>query len=448
MSTVEAEYALLGGLVYDNKRIDAVADILAPEDFADPFLGYTYSLIVSEHSKGQAANPITLRPLLQPHPGYAQVGGDRFLATLMTSVAAGIPTLDTAKMIARVAKRRRLIDGLRESAAMESDAPIEAIIDAADSAIVTATYTAESAVELTGAACVGKLMNSFGQPKKGVKSTVIRAMDDLLGPIRRKQLVIMAGRPGMGKTAAALSYTLGAAQSGHGVLFVSLEMSGEELASRMAGDLSFNGKTGVPLDDILSDDPSRSTIKAVGLAIEMLEDMPLSVIDTGKLTIGRLGMMVRRHARRMAAKGHELELVVVDYLQLLSADTKGRSSYEAVSEISRGLKAIAKDANVGILALAQLSREVEKRTDRRPQLSDLRDSGQIEQDADAVVFLVREEYYLRQNEPEQGSAERADWEQALAAVENQIEFVCAKRRNGRTGSAKGQFYTRFQAVRG
>ncbi len=448
MSTVEAEYALLGGLVYDNKRIDAVADILAPEDFADPFLAYAYSLTVAEHSQGRAANPITLRPLLQPHPGYAAIGGDQFLATLMTSTSAGIPTLDTARMIASTAKRRRLIEGLREAAAMDSDAPIEALVDAADAAIVTATYSAESAVELTGAACVSKLLDSFGQPKKGVKSTVIRAMDDLLGPIRRKQLVIMAGRPGMGKTAAALSYTLGAAQSGHGVLFVSLEMSGEELASRMAGDLSFNGSTGIPLDDILSDNPTRPTINAVAKAMSMLEDMPLSVIDTGKLTIGRLGMMVRRHARRMAAKGQELELVVVDYLQLLSPDTKGKSSYEAVSEISRGLKAIAKDTGVGILALAQLSREVEKRTDRRPQLSDLRDSGQIEQDADAVIFLVREEYYLRQNEPEEGSAERIDWEHALAAVENQIEFVCAKRRNGRTGSAKGQFFTRFQAVRG
>ncbi|MBI0474238.1 hypothetical protein D9601_02515 [Sphingomonas sp. MA1305] len=448
MSTVEAEYALLGGLVYDNKRIDAVADILAPEDFADPFLGYTYSLIVAEHSQGRAANPITLRPLLQPHDSYAAIGGDKFLATLMASTAAGVPTLDTGRMIARLAKRRRLIEGLQASAAMESDTPIEAIVDAADAAIVTATYSAESAVELTGAACVGRLLDSFGQPKKGVKCGVIKAVDQLLGPLRKKQLVILAGRPGMGKTAAALSYTLGAAQNGHGVLFVSLEMGGEELASRMAGDLCFNGRSGVPLDDILDDNPTPSTIRAVGQAMGMLEDMPLSVIDTGKLTIGRLGMMIRRHARRMVAKGQELELVVIDYLQLLSPDGKAKSSYEAVSEISRGLKAIAKDAGVAILALAQLSREVEKRTDRRPQLSDLRDSGQIEQDADAVMFLVREEYYLRQNEPEQGSAERHDWEQALAAVENQIEFVCAKRRNGRTGSAKGQFFTRFQAVRG
>ncbi|ANC85447.1 replicative DNA helicase [Sphingomonas sp. NIC1] len=450
MSAIEAEYALIGGLVYDNRRIDAVADILVPEDFADPFLAHTYGLIVSEHSQGRAANPVTLRPLLNGHSGYSTIGGDRFLAGLIVSESAATPTLETARLIARLAKRRRLVGGLTASADMAKDgeATVEQIIDAADSAIVEATYDAQSAVELTGAACVGKLMDSFGQPKKGVKSGTIPSIDSLLGPIRKKQLVIMAGRPGMGKTAAALSYALGAAQGGHGVLFVSLEMSGEELAGRMAGDLCFDGRGGVPLDDILADEPTQATIRAVGAAMGMLEDMPLRVIDTGKLTIGRLGMMVRRHARRMAAQGHELELVVVDYLQLLSPDTKGRSAYEAVSEISRGLKAIAKDVGVGIVALAQLSREVEKRADRRPQLSDLRDSGQIEQDADAVLFLVREEYYLRQNQPEEGTAERADWEMALAAVENQIEFICAKRRNGRTGSGKGQFFTRFQAVRG
>jgi replicative DNA helicase len=449
-SIIEAEFSLLGGLVFDNRRIDAVADILAPEDFGDTFFGHVYGLIISEYSQGRAANPITLRPLLMDTPGFEEAGGLQILANMAMSESLATPPIDTARMIARQAKRRRLVEGLEASAALAvaGQASVEEIVDAADAAIVTATHDAASAIELTAADCVGKLLTSFNQPRKGVKCTSIKPMDDLLGPIRKKQLVILAARPGMGKTATAISYAIGAAAGGHGVMFVSLEMSGEELAGRMAGDLSFNGRSGVPLDDILADEPTQTTVRAVQNAMGMLDDMPLSIVDTGKLTIGRLGMMVRRQARRMAAKGQELELVVIDYLQLLSSDTKGRSAYEAVSEISRGLKAIAKDSGVGILALAQLSREVEKRTDRRPQLSDLRDSGQIEQDADAVVFLVREEYYLRQNEPDQNSALRMDWEAAMAAVENELEFVCAKRRNGRTGSAKGHFYTRFQAVRG
>lgn len=443
---IEAEYAILGKLVSDNRRIDAVADIITQEDFADPFFGHIFGLIVSEYSQGRPANPVTLRPLLISHPSFAEIGGDAFLAQLQLVETLIVPAVATAKQIAATARKRRLIEGLTESAAIDGTA--EQIIDAADQAIVTAAHSATSAIEMTGAACVDRLVKAYEQPKHGVKCTIIEPLDSLLGPLRRKQLVIMAGRPGMGKTACALSYALGAAQGGHGVLFISLEMGGEELAGRMSADLSFTGRSGVPLDDILADNPTRATIAATVDAADRLRDMPLSIVDTGKMTLGRLNMIVRRHKRRMAAKGEALELVVVDYLQLLSTDDRSRSNYETVSEISRTLKAIAKDNDVAILALAQLSREVEKRQDKRPQLSDLRDSGQIEQDADAVLFLVRPEYYLRTDEPAKHDPKRAEWEQALAACENEIEFICAKRRNGRTGTAKGHFYARFQAVRG
>lgn len=447
---VEAEYVLLGGLVFDNRRIDSVADILSPEDFSEPFFGHMFGLIVSEYSQGRAANPITLRPLLMSHPNYEDMGGNALLGGMAVRESLATPPIDTAKMIAARAKRRRLMTGLGESIDLATDETVsfEQLVDAADLAIVSASQGAASAIELTGAACVKGLLKSFEEPYQGVKCAVIPTMDRLLGPIRAKQLVIVAARPGMGKTAAALSYALGAAQAGHGVLFVSLEMSGTELAGRMAADLSFNGRTGIPLDDILADEPTQTTKRAVGEAMCMLEDMPLAIIDTGKLTIGRLNMIVRRTKRRMAAKGIKLELVVVDYLQLLSTDDRTRSAYEAVSEISRSLKAMGKDNAVGVMALAQLSREVEKRTDKRPQLSDLRDSGQIEQDADAVIFLVRDEYYLRQNEPDKSSPDRLKWENAIEACRDRLDFICAKRRNGRTGAGAGNFFTRFQAVRG
>lgn len=447
---IEAEYILLGGLIFDNRRIDAVADILSPEDFAEPFFGHMFGLIVSEYSQGRAANPVTLRPLLAGHPSYEELGGSEMLGAIAVVESIALPPLETAKMIARRAKRRRLLDGLGSSIGLADDesTTIEEIINAADAAIVNASSGAASAIQMSAAANIDALLKSFNEPTRGVKCAIIPSFDRLLGPIRPKQLVILAARPGMGKTAAALSYALGAAQNGHGVMFVSLEMSGTELAGRMAADLSFNGRTGMPLDDILADAPTSATKQQIANAMCMAEDMPLTIVDTGKLTIGRLNMMVRRTKRRMAAKGERLELVVVDYLQLLSSDEKGRSSYETVSEISRGLKAMAKDHGVGIMALAQLSREVEKRTDKRPQLSDLRDSGQIEQDADAVVFLVRDEYYLRQDEPDKDDPKRAKWESVLAECENKLEFICAKRRNGRTGNAIGNFFTRFQAVRG
>lgn len=447
---VEAEYVLLAGLMFDNRRIDAVADILAPEHFSSPFYGDLYGLILSQHGQGQPANIITLRPLISTHPSYPAMGGDRALAEMTNSGALMLPHVSTARQIVARAKRRELVAGLEQCILTAGDLnnALELVIDEADRAIVTATYDPQSAIELTGGDCLKRLIQTFDEPKKGALSTVIPSIDKLLGPLRPKQLVILAARPGMGKTATALSYALGAAQGGYGTLYVSLEMSGQELAGRMAGDLSFNGSTGIPLDDILADDPSPTTRRAVAEASVMLEDLPLSVIDTGKLTIGRLAMIVRRHKRRMAAKGHSLDLVVIDYLQLLSTDERNRSAYETVSEISRALKAIAKDNDVAVLALAQLSREVEKRPDKRPQLSDLRDSGQIEQDADAVLFLIRDEYYLRQSEPAQDDPDRFTWEEALAEAQNKLDFICAKRRNGSIGTAQGNFYTRFQAVRG
>lgn len=447
---VEAEYVLIAGLMFDNRRIDAVADILAPEHFSTPFYADLYGLILSQHGQGQPANVVTIRPLIASHPSYPAMGGDQMLAAMTSSSALMLPHVSTAKSIAARAKRRALVAGLEQCIATASDAnnALEQVIDEADRAIVTATYDAQSAVELTGGDCLKRLMATFDEPKKGAVSTVIPSIDKLLGPLRPKQLVILAARPGMGKTATAISYASGAAQGGYGTMFVSLEMSGIELGGRMAGDLLFDGSSGIALDDILADDPTPVTRRAVGKAYSMMDDLPLTVIDTGRLTIGRLAMMVRRHKRRMAAKGQSLDLVVIDYLQLLSTDERNRSAYETVSEISRALKAIAKDNDVAVLALAQLSREVEKRPDKRPQLSDLRDSGQIEQDADAVLFLVRDEYYLRQNEPDQDDPERVVWEDAMREAQNKLDFICAKRRNGSTGNAQGSFYTRFQAVRG
>lgn len=450
LQTHEAETCLLGTMMSENDRIDAVADLVRGDDFSVPFYGYIFDLIVSERSKGRAANPVTLNPMLASHENYTSIGGHKFLAGLTGMSAMLIRPLDAARQIAEMAARRRMIEGLREALSQASDPAfsLESVMDAADASLTLSITRNTGITETTGGNAMAGLLASFNEPMRGVTSTIIGSLDKLLGPIRPKQLVIMAGRPGMGKTATALSYSLGVAQGGQGVLFVSLEMSSEELSARMAADLSFNGTDGVSLDTILAEHKGMKATRAVSDAEAALRDMPFHIIDAGSLAIGRLNMIVRRYKRRLAARGETLGLVVVDYLQLLRTDDKSRSNYEAVSEISRSLKAMAKDNDVGVLALAQLSREVEKRTDKVPQLADLRDSGQIEQDADGVLFLVRDEYYLRVNEPEPHSAERAAWQQAMDECEGKIDFVCAKRRNGRTGRAQGQFHGMYQAVRG
>jgi replicative DNA helicase len=446
---VEAEAVLLGALMQNAKAVDAAADRVTAEDFSEPLMGRIFAAIVREHSLGRVANPVTLKPYFENDEALNSVGGIGFLARL-TSEASPIGTNDLANQVKELAQRRRLAESLSETIERASDweVSIEELVDEADRAIVEVTQSNDGIHQPTAAECIGEVLDGFGVAESGVSCVSIPTMDRLLGPSKPKQLIILAARPGMGKTACALSYAIGAAREGHGVLFVSLEMSSTELGARMAADMCFDGQGGVPFDVINSASANTDEQRAVARAALEMQELPFRVIDIGSIQIGRLGMMVRRHARRMAAKGQKLELVIVDYLQLVRPDHRTPSAYEAVSEVSRGLKAIAKTNGVAVMALAQLSREVEKRADRMPQLSDLRDSGQIEQDADAVMFLMRPEYYLKKEEPSPSDPERLEWERAMSGVRNQLKFICAKRRNGPDGLGEGLFYGQFQAVRG
>ncbi len=446
---LEAEAALLGALMQSNALIDRIADILSPEDFAEPVHSRLFSAIVREASLGRNVTPVTLK-------GYFDgvgdpidlLGGLSYLTGLTGNGNGLLAPGDMCRLIADLAQRRRMQAGLTAAALGCSDleATMAEIVAHADAAV--SVNAPSTIIELTAGQCLDELIRSYGDDHLGVECGQIECLDQLLGPMRPKQLIIGAGRPGMGKTAVALSYAIGAAKRGHGVMYVSLEMSGPELAARMAGDMCCVGRDGVQFNAIRDGRMSDGDFRRVKAAQAELHTLPLKVIDTGSLTVGRLNMLIRRQARRMMANGQKLELVIVDYLQLLSPDTKGRSNYEAVSEVSRALKAMAKDNNVAIFALAQLSREVEKRNGNRPQLADLRDSGQIEQDADAVLFLVRQEYYLRQSEADYEGERHTEWEQALQKVAGCIDFILAKRRNGETGTTTGRFLGAYQAVRG
>lgn len=448
IENIEAEAALIGAMFCDNSMIDRIADILEPSDFYEPLHSRIYEAIVRQASLGKAASPITLKAYFENDEGMKQVGGVGYLARLSSSDAGYFVTVDIARQIRDLSDRRHMQAGLSVAAQACADldvAPSE-IIGHADAAM--AGRAQDSVKSLSIGQCFDNLVNGFGQSVQGVVCQQIPSMDTLLGSMRPKQLVIGAGRPGMGKTALALSYALGAAEAGHGVLFVSLEMSSAELVARAAAIASFDGERGVPYSFIRDDDLTDGQRRRVAEIGGRMKCLPFEVVDTAGLTVGRLGMLIRRHARKMAAQGHKLELVIIDYLQLLHPDRKGGSRYEAVSEISQTLKELAKLNDLCVFALAQLSRSVESREDKRPQLSDLRDSGQIEQDADAVLFLLRQEYYLRQSEPLPGDIKRLKWESDMALAKGKIELILAKRRNGVTGSAFAEFHGAYQAVKG
>jgi len=446
----EAEADLIGGMLSNNQCIEDVADLVKHDDFALDLHSRMFETILAESAKGRSITPVTLKSHFEGDGALDAMGGVPYLARLTSCPASHIYSvaLDTARILSDLATRRRIQAGLKVAAEACDDLSntTSEIIAHADTAITL--EKGDGIHQPTGGQAFDELLLSYDNKNTGVRCQVIPELDELLGPMRPKQLIIGAGRPGMGKTALALSYALGAAEAGHGVLYVSLEMGSTELAARMAADLCFNGRHGVFYSNIRDGVLDAGQSMAVRKAQAKAHQLPFQIVDAGSLTIGRLNRLIRRHARRMEANGYKLELVVVDYLQLLSPDSKGRSTYEAVSEISRGLKAMAKDNGVAIFALAQLSRSVENRPDKRPQLSDLRDSGQIEQDADAVLFLLRLEYYLKQSEPEEGDDSRAGWEAKMEAAKGEIEFILAKRRNGETGTAFGRFYGAYQAVRG
>lgn len=446
---VEAEAALVGAMLMDNRWIDRAGDRLQPEDFFEALHGRLFSAILKEAATGRVVTAVTIKPYFDDDPAFQQLGGTRYLSQLTSDSSSLLTASSAIDQIATMSKRRKLIDGLTQAAmlAADMDATNEDVVAAADGALASIGDQSDGIVQVSAAKAFDEMLAAYDEPAQGVTCGRISCIDQQLGPIRKHHLVIAGGRPGMGKTAFALSYALGAAANGHGVLFVSLEMARGELMQRATADVCYDGRWGVPYDAIRDGRfRNEEDRRRVHQAARVFRDLPFHIVDAGSLTVGRLNMIVRRYKRRLEAAGQKLELVVVDYLQLLRPDHRC-GPYEAVSEVSRSLKAIAKTHDVGVMALAQLSREVEKRDDKRPQLSDLRDSGQIEQDADAVLFLFRKEYYLRKALPDPSHGQYAMLKDALDQVEGEIDLIVAKRRNGVEGTARARFSGMFQCVR-
>lgn len=452
--SVEAEAALIGAIMVANNMIDTVADMVRQEDFFEPLHGRIYGAILREHSLGRAVNPVTLKVYLDDDPALKELGGAGYLAQLTGSGASVIGVRDFARQVCDFAQRRRLIEGLQDAVRQAADMseeghkPIAECVSIADGAISAAADTEDGVVQMSGFHAYREMLKELDTPQTGVRNGRIKCLDEVLGPIAPHQFVIAAGRPGMGKTVLALNYAIGAAQQGHGVLFITREMSRQQLMERAAADVTFNGTWGVAYEAIRDRNWEHAEDKRRVIdSLRLFRDLPLHIVDAGALRVGRLERIVRRYKRKLAAEGKKLELVVIDYLQLLDPDGKANGQYESVSAVSRGCKSIAKTHDLGVLALAQLSRKVEERENKRPQLADLRDSGQIEQDADTVLFLYREEYYVRKTMPAEGHAKYFEAKAALDAVLGKIELIVAKRRNGVEGTAHAQFWGKFQAIR-
>lgn len=446
---VELEAALLGAVLIDNGLFDYVADIIAADDFAYGLHRRIYEAALQHHAETGVTSPAKLFPLFKEDPQIAEVGGPSYLAKLTADSSSLLAPIPIAKDLAAIGRRRRLVEGLKAAteAAQDPHTKIGEAIGIADEAMSERTRQAMD--ENSAGHFFDQMIKQHEDGDTGIECGRVPSLDAVLGKLKPGQFTVIAARPSMGKTAVAISYGIGAAQRGHGTVFYSLEMLGAEFAQRVASDLCYDQpKVDVPFEAIQTGQLGFDQMEQVQIAKEKANNLPLTIAAGTGLTVGRLASSIRRNKRRMEAAGNELKLVIVDYLQLLRTDVRMNSEYEAVSEISRTLKEIAIENGVSLVALAQLSRAVEQRENKRPMMSDLRSSGQIEQDADNIAFLLRQEYYLERERPPERNDKWEEYQSALAACREKIEFIGGKRRNGVVLSATGQFFGKYQAVRG
>ena len=465
-ANLEAEQALLGALLANNKAYERVSEFLAPEHFGDPIHGRIYQAIARRIEAGQLADAVTLKAEFEHSGILAEVGGTAYLAQLLGAMVGIINAGDYGRTIHDAWIRRQLVDlgevvvnrAFGDEDAIDGRAQIEAaeqaLFDLAtrgsaeggfvtfDRALTEAIAGAERAFQRSGHV-------------SGL-STGLRDLDQRLGGLHPSDLLILAGRPGMGKTALATKIAFGAAQALRAealgaapkaaVAIFSLEMSAEQLAARI---LAENAR--ISADRIRRGDIAQRDFDRFVEVSRTLTGLPLEIDDTPAITLSALRTRCRRLKRTRG-----LALVVVDYLQLMrpAAGTRPENRVLEISQITQGLKAIAKELAVPVIALSQLSRAVESREDKRPQLSDLRESGTIEQDADAVMFIYRDEYYLQQRAPKQLAFESeekyqdalAKWQRDMDRVYNKAELFIAKQRHGPTGKIDLFFeaeFTRF-----
>jgi replicative DNA helicase len=452
-ANVEAEAALLGALMLDNRLVEDIGLKLKPHHFHEELHGRIYDSILKLTDKNMVANPVTLRPMFEADEAMKQVGGAGYLAGLTGSGATLIAAKDFAQQIYDLALLRALIGVGRdmvESALDTSDdvAPLEQIEKAEGELYKVAEQggadgKAKSFAEATRAALetAEKALNSGGH-LSGL-TTGLETLNAKIGGLHNSDLIIVAGRPGMGKSALATNMGFAAARrylrdmeegqspeksGGAPVALFSLEMSADQLATRILAEQS-----GISSENLRMGKITKQEFRHLARAAAELESLPLYIDDTPGLTIAALRARARRLKRQ---KG--IGLVIVDYLQLLQGTGRNGNDNRVneISEISRGLKTLAKELNVPVIALSQLSRAVEQREDKRPQLSDLRESGSIEQDADIVLFIYREDYYLASSKPDDGDPDFAEWQEKMARVYELAEILVAKQRHGATGKVR------------
>ncbi|MBP1805921.1 replicative DNA helicase [Rubellimicrobium aerolatum] len=457
--SIEAEQQILGAILTNNDIFDRISAIVGPEHFYDPVHARIYEVAKSRILKNALASPVTLKAFLEADEGLKELGGPAYLARLAAAAISGFAARDYAQLIYDLAIRRELIKLGKEiadrAATVEVESPPAEQIIQAESALYKMAEQGKSETGfqsfLRAVTDAVQSANAAYQRDGGLAgiSTGLIDLDKKLGGLHPSDLLILAGRPSMGKTSLATNIAFNIAKAyrrgrrpdgtegtvnGGVVGFFSLEMSAEQLAARVLSEASE-----VPSEQIRRGDMTEAEFRRFVEAAKDLEACPLFIDDTAAIPINQLAARARRLKRT-----HGLDVLMVDYLQLIRPATAKDSRVNEVSEITQGLKAIAKELDIPVVALSQLSRQVENREDKRPQLSDLRESGSIEQDADVVMFVFREEYYKEREKPGEHELEKmAKWQEEMERLHGRAEVVIGKQRHGPIGTVELSFEGRF-----
>ena len=454
-SNLDAEQALLGSILVNNDIIDEISTIVKSTIFYDPAHVKIYEVIENLNNKGMIANPITLKNYFEKDNMLSEVGGTEYLVKLTRFSGSSKQAIDYAKVIHEMYLRRELVlisdklssDTLNASSEEKNAENIietteKSLFDLAERGSFSQSFLKfNQALDQTIEMATNAMQSDQGIV--GVP-TGLTDLDEKLGGLHKSDLIILAGRPSMGKTALATNIAYNASQhilkrdEKSSVAFFSLEMSSEQLSTRI---LSEQAK--IKSDDIRRGKVTEEEINRYIETSRNIYNLPLYIDETPAITIASLSNRSRRIKRLFG-----LSLIVVDYIQLMrSSSIKSEGRVQEISEITQGLKALAKELAVPVLALSQLSRAVEQRDDKQPQLADLRESGSIEQDADVVMFVYREAYYLERKQPKLGSIEHAEWQSKMNDVNGLADIILGKQRHGPTGTVKVEFegiYTKFK----
>ncbi|MEL0246608.1 MAG: replicative DNA helicase [Alphaproteobacteria bacterium] len=443
---IGAEQALLGAIISNNLALEKVENFLEPEHFSSKINGLIFKTLKKLISNDQIADLNTLKVFLENDPDFISNGGISYLLKISENSISIINSKQYGELIYDLFIRRKLIDVgtdlINDSYDDYEDQNSNIIIEKTESDLYNLTNDGDSQKGPKQFDDILSLTIDYAEKayKKsdevvGLK-TGLNDFDKKIGGLHKSDLIIIAGRPSMGKTAFATNIASNICNKKinnkkTNVLFFSLEMSSEQLATRVLSEISQISSEGIRTGNL-----SKTDFEKIIKASEKLNELSLFIDDSPALTISS----IRTRSRRLKRK-HGLDLIIIDYLQLISGESKNLNDnrVKEISDITRGLKAIAKELNIPVVALSQLSRKVEEREEKRPQLADLRESGSIEQDADLVVFLYREEYYLARTEPPEGTEKHVMWTSKMEKVHNIAEAIVAKHRHGPISRVKLHF---------